>query len=37
MLNKNNGSENGFVTMIILMLIILGVVVFLAYKNVINN
>jgi flagellar biogenesis protein FliO len=32
--NKQNKNEQGFITMIVMMLIILGVVIFLAYKRV---
>lgn len=34
---SDNDSEKGFITMIIMMLIILGAVVFLAFKSVSTN
>jgi heme/copper-type cytochrome/quinol oxidase subunit 2 len=36
--NKNNNkNSDGFITMIVMMLIILGVVIYLAYSNVISR
>jgi phosphatidylserine synthase len=35
--NYNNKNGDGFITMIVMMLIILGVVIYLAYFNVISR
>lgn len=35
--NSDNNPQSGFITMIVMMLIILGVVIFFAYKNVVNR
>lgn len=34
---KNHNDSDGFITMIILMLVIMSVVIFLAYKRVMNS
>ena len=34
MLKNNNNPENGFITMIVAMLVVLGVVLFIAYSRV---
>jgi hypothetical protein len=35
-MNKNTQPEGGFVTMIVMMLVVIGIVVFLAYSRVSN-
>jgi len=35
--SKKPNSEQGFITMIVMMLLILGIFIFLAYQRVVNN